>query len=52
VEELHRRFDFLAWKYCPVYKELGLHYHWSVMQAEYATDIVFGKQEDFTGYIQ
>ena len=46
VEELHRKFDSLAWKYCPVYKELGLRYHWSVMQAEYATDTVFGKQED------
>jgi hypothetical protein len=46
VEELHRKFEELAWKYCPIYKELGLRYHWSVMQAEYATDIVFGKQED------
>jgi predicted transcriptional regulator len=46
VEELHRKFDELAWRYCPVYKELDLRYHWSVMQAEYATDIVFHKQED------
>ena len=46
VEELHRKFDELAWKYCPVYKELGLRYHWSVMQAEYSTNIVFRKQED------
>ena len=46
IEALHRKFDELAWKYCPVYKELGLRYHWSVMQAEYATDIVFGRQED------
>ena len=46
VEDLHRKFDELAWKYCPVYKELGLRYHWSVMQAEYSTDIVFRKQEE------
>jgi DNA-binding MarR family transcriptional regulator len=46
VEDLHRKFDELAWKYCPVYKELGLRYHWSVMQAEYATDIIFRKQEE------
>jgi predicted transcriptional regulator len=46
VEELHRKLDELAWKYCPVYKELGLRYHWSVMQAEYATDVVFRRQED------
>jgi predicted transcriptional regulator len=46
VEEIHRKLDELAWKYCPLYKELGLRYHWSIMQAEYATDIVFSKQED------
>ena len=46
VEEIHRKCDELAWKYCPLYKELGLRYHQSVMQAEYATDIVFQKQED------
>jgi predicted transcriptional regulator len=46
IEELHRKLDELAWKYCPVYKDLGLRYHWNVMQAEYATDIVFRKQED------
>ena len=31
----------------PVYKDFNLRYHWSVMQAEYATDIVFKKQERF-----
>jgi predicted transcriptional regulator len=46
VEELHRKFDELAWMYCPVYKELDLRYHWSVMQAEYATDAVFHRQAD------
>jgi predicted transcriptional regulator len=46
IETLHRKFDELAWKYCPLYKELGFRYHWNVMQVEYATDIVFGKQED------
>jgi len=45
VEEIHRKLDELAWKYCSVYKALGLRYHWSVMQAEYSTDIVFRKQE-------
>jgi len=46
VEELHRKFNELAWKYCRVYKELGLRYQWSVMQAEYSTDIVFDRQEN------
>jgi hypothetical protein len=38
--------DSLTWKFCPVYKEFNLRYHWSVTQAEYATDIVFKRQED------
>ncbi len=52
VETLHRKLDELAWKYCPVYKKLGLRYHWSVMQAEYATDIVFKKQEDLQSILR
>lgn len=46
IEKLHRKLEELAWKFCPVYKEFNLRYHWSVMQAEYSTDIVFKKQED------
>jgi predicted transcriptional regulator len=45
IEKLHRKLDKFAWQFCPVYKDLNLRYHWSVMQAEYATDIVFKKQE-------
>lgn len=45
IEKLHRKLDEFAWQFCPVYKEFKLRYHWSVMQAEYATDIVFKKQE-------
>ena len=46
IEKLHRKLDESAWLYCPVYKELNLRYHWSVMQAEYSTDIVFKRQDD------
>ena len=46
IKQLHRCLDRLAWLYCPVYKALGFRYHWSIMQAEYATDIVFKKQGD------
>jgi len=46
IEKLHRKLEELSWKFCPVYKDLNLRYHWNVMQAEYATDIVFKKQED------
>ena len=46
IEKLHRKLDEFAWKFCPVYKDFNLRYHWSVMQAEYATDVVFRKQND------
>ena len=44
IEALHHKLDELATQYCPVIKELQLHYHWSIMQVEYATDIVFKRQ--------
>jgi len=43
---LHKAFDRLAETYCPVHKDFGQVYHWSIMQAEYATDIVFKSKED------
>lgn len=45
VELLHKKFDELASLYCPVYHHFNQRYHWSIMQAEYATDIIFRKQE-------
>lgn len=44
AEELMKKLNELAWKYCPVFKPLGLRYHWCIKQAEYATDIVFKTQ--------
>jgi hypothetical protein len=38
---IHRKLDYLAGQYCPAVKQLELLYDWSIMQAEYATDIVF-----------
>lgn len=46
IKKIHERLDLLAQRYCPVHSSLGQVYHWSVMQAEYATDIVFKKQGD------
>lgn len=46
VETLHKALDRFAGLYCPVLKTLDLTYHWSLMQVEYATDIVFHKPED------
>jgi len=46
VEQLHRALDRFALKYCPVMKAFEVKYHWTIMQAEYATDIIFKRQED------
>ena len=46
VSEIHKKLDYFAFLFCPVYKELNQRYHWSIMQCEYATDIVFNKQGD------
>lgn len=41
IEQLRAKLDHLAQRYCPVTTILGLEYSWSIMQAEYATDLVF-----------
>ena len=46
VEMIHQVVDRFAKRYCPVIKKFSQHYHWSIMQAEYATDIVFNRQQD------
>ena len=46
VEDLHKVLDIFANRYCPVIQKYNLSYRWSIMQAEYATDIVFRKQAD------
>lgn len=47
VKTLHRTLDRWALKCCPVLRRLGvLGYHWSIMQSEYATDVVFRRQAD------
>lgn len=46
IARLHQRLDEYARLYCPVIEQLAVRYHWSRMQAEYATDIVFKRQTD------
>jgi hypothetical protein len=46
VEKLHKKLNAFAERYCPVHKVFKQQYHWSIMQCEYSTDIVFKKQED------
>ena len=44
-EQLHRVLDRYARLCCPVEKTFGQRYHWSFMQAEYSTDLVFRSPE-------
>ena len=44
-EQLHRILDRYARQCCPVHKSFGQGYHWSLLQVEYATDLVFRSQE-------
>ena len=46
VDIIHKRIDMFAERYCPIIRQFNLCYHWSIMQAEYATDIIFKRQED------
>jgi hypothetical protein len=40
-DELHRRLDRYAKRFCPVLDVFGQEYHWSLMQVEYSTDLLF-----------
>jgi hypothetical protein len=45
VPSLQRKLDQLARSYCPVLAEFSSGVHWSLMQVEYATDLVFHRQD-------
>jgi hypothetical protein len=46
VKRLHKQLDKIVRKYCPVVRHFVNNYHWSFMQVEYATDIIFNKKSD------
>jgi hypothetical protein len=46
IKKLHQKLDAFATQYCPVHQTFKQVYHWSIMQCEYATDIVFKRQAD------
>jgi hypothetical protein len=50
VELLHQRLDEFARQYCPIITELKLAYYWSLMQSEYATDLVFKSREPLQAF--
>ena len=45
---LQKALDRFAAEFCPVVREFHRDYRWSVMQVEYATDIVFKDKTDLT----
>jgi hypothetical protein len=45
VDNLKQSLDVFASRYCPVINKYDLAYHWSIMQAEYATDIIFTNKD-------
>ena len=52
VEELHQFLNILTDKYLPFLKKYNQTFRWSIMQAEYSTDIIFKKQLDFQLFYQ
>lgn len=46
IARMHSALDRFARRFCPVIDDLRVSYHWSLMQVEYATDIVFKRQSD------
>lgn len=46
IEKIHKKLDEFANLYCPVIKYFPSKYHWSIMQSEYSTDIIFKHQRD------
>src|SRR5215469_18704408 len=52
IKRLHRRLDEMAHRFCPIYRDFGVAYHWSVDQCEYATDIVFPQAGGSRGHLR
>ena len=47
AKQLHRRLNRWANQFCPVAQRFRCGYHWSFMQVEFATDVVFHQQGEF-----
>ena len=47
ADQLKRRLRQWSKQYCPPSQGLPGDYYWTIMQAEYATDVVFHRQADF-----
>ena len=47
AKQLHRRLNRWAKQFCPIHQRFRAGYHWSFMQVEFATDVVFHQQGEF-----
>jgi len=47
AKQLHHRLDRWAKQFCPIYQRFRSGYHWSLMQVEFASDVVFRQQAEF-----
>jgi len=52
VEDLHQFLNILSDRYLPFLKKYNQLYRWSIMQAEYSTDIIFKNQTNFQLFYQ
>lgn len=46
-DQLRTKLDLFAQRFSPIVKGFDLRLHWSIMQAEYSTDVVFKQQAEF-----
>ncbi len=46
VKRIHRQLDEIVKHYCPIIRHFDNNCHWSFMQVEYATDIIFKQKSD------
>ena len=46
VEDIHQALDIFMERYCPLPKKWNLHWNYTISQAEYASDIIFKKQDE------
>jgi len=46
VEDIHQALDIFMNRYCPLPKEWGMRWNYTISQAEYAMDIVFKAQDE------
>ncbi len=47
AKQLHRRLNRWAKQFCPLHQRFRSGYHWSFMQVEFATDVIFHQQAEF-----